>query len=193
MARKEWVLPHPRRTVVGLPDVAARPCHTQLLGPLLASMPVSWGRSGDREVVTNTHFFSHLNPGEKAVQHALPSSRAPSQFKRETFGTMNSSSCSYTSRRLIDNRRALNSLTKLGRLSTLTSESNWEGLRSSACFPLLRVPTHKQVRLQNQSKAEKGKTQIFDTRPIARLVFTGNSRSMGSLVYPQAVNNSTLP
>ena len=90
---------------------------------------------------------------------ALPK---PSKFKCGTFSTMNSSGWSNTSWRLVGIKRNLKSLiVELGRLSTLTKESYWEGLRSSMSFPRPKVPTHEQKRLRRDQSNRKKQTWIF--------------------------------
>ena len=62
-----------------------------------------------------------------------------SNLRCGTFGAMKSLGWSNTSRRLVGIRRNLKSLTELGRLKTLTSELNLDGLRSSTSLPRPKV------------------------------------------------------
>ena len=79
----------------------------------------------------------------------------PSKFKCGTFGVMNFTGWSNASWRLVGIKRDLMSLKELGRLSTLTKESNWEGLRPPTIFLWLKVPTHKQTRLRSDRSNRK--------------------------------------
>ena len=54
----------------------------------------------------------------------------------------------------------MKSLAELGRLNTLTSESNWDEFRSSASFPQPKLLAHEQTMLKRDRLNQTKKTGI---------------------------------